>query len=109
MLYDAFFSDQFRNHLEKLTKRNTVLKKRILAKVKDMRNDPLGNSNELGGDFKGKRRIRVGDYRLIYAPCDDCRKKGYERFNNCYGCDSMPSNAIVYFDVLHRSSHEYDS
>lgn len=74
-----------------------------------MRNDPLRNSIELGGDFKGKHRVRVGDYRLIYEPCDDCRKKGYEENNKCFGCDSMPSNAIVYFDVLHRSSHEYDT
>lgn len=80
-----------------------------MAKIKDMRNDPLRNSIELVGDFKGKHRVRVGDYRLIYEPCNDCRKKEYEKFNNCSECDSMPSNAIVYFDVLQRSSHEYDT
>jgi len=108
-LYVAYFSDDFKKHLNKLTKRDTLLKKRILEKIEEMKNNPLRNSTELSGDFKGKHRIRVGDYRLIYAPCDDCRKKNYEKFNNCFGCDSRQSNSIVYFDVLHRSSHGYDS
>ena len=78
-----------------------------MNKVEEMRNDPIRNSIELNYDLKGKRRVRIGDYRLIYAVCLDCRQKGYTKFNQCYDCKSHNDNSIVYFDVIHRP-HGYD-
>lgn len=102
-MYVPFFSDDFKKHLEKLTKRDIVLKKRVADQIEEMKNDPFRNSIELDYELKGKRRIRVGDYRLIYAVCIDCRKKGYTKFNQCYECESKNDNAIVFFDIIHRS------
>jgi mRNA-degrading endonuclease RelE of RelBE toxin-antitoxin system len=102
-LYVPFFSDDFKKHLEKLTRRDNVLNKRIINQIEDMKNDPYRNSIELSYELKGKRRVKVGDYRLIYAVCSDCRKKGYVKFNQCYDCKSKDDNTIIFFDVFHRS------
>jgi len=59
---------------------------------------------EYVGDLKGKWKMKVGDYRLLFAYCEDCRAKGYERFNQCYECKSKNNDAIIYFDVIHRSN-----
>lgn len=104
-MYVAYFSDDFRKHLDKLTKRNSALKERILLKIQEMMNNPYRNSEELTGKFEGKRRIYVGKagYRLIYSICEDCRKKHYETFNSCLDCQKRDNNSVVFFDVLHRS------
>lgn len=106
-LYVSYFSDDFKKHLKKLTKRDSNLKQRILKKVEEMQNDPFRNSKEYIADLKGKRKMRVGDYRLIYAVCKDCRAKEYEKINNCHKCESKKEDSIVYFDVIHRP-HGYD-
>jgi mRNA-degrading endonuclease RelE of RelBE toxin-antitoxin system len=102
-LYVPFFSDDFNKNFRKLTKKDNNLKNRIMQQVEEMKIDPFRNSIELEYDLKGKRRIRVGDYRLIYAVCDDCRKKGYDRLNQCYECGSKGNDAMVFFDIIHRS------
>jgi len=102
-LYVPFFSDDFKKHLDKLTRKDNVLKKRIMNEVEEMKNDPYRNSIELDYDLKGKRRVKVGDYRLIYAVCEDCRKKGFTRFNQCYECKSHGDDSLIYFDLIHRS------
>lgn len=102
-MYVPFFSEDFKKHLEKLTKRDNILENRITNQIEDMKTDPFRNSIELTHELKGKRRVKVGDYRLVYAVCEECRKKGYENFNGCYDCESKPVNSIIFFDVFHRS------
>ena len=102
-MYIPFFSEVFKKHLEKLTKRDIALRNRIINQIEEMKIDPFRNSIELTYELKGKRRVKVGDYRLVYAVCEECRKKGYEKFNNCYDCKSKPANSIIFFDVFHRS------
>lgn len=74
-----------------------------MSQIEEMRENPFRNSIELDYELKGKRRIKVGDYRLIYAVCSDCRKKGYEKINQCYDCKLKGEDAMVFFDVFHRS------
>lgn len=38
----------------------------ILNSLPDLHSDPHGSGKPLKGKFKGKRRIRIGDYRMIY-------------------------------------------
>jgi len=49
-----------------------------MTRIEDMKIDPFRNSVELTYDLKGKRRVKVGDHRLVYAVCEECGKKGYE-------------------------------
>lgn len=68
-----------------------------------MRAEQPRNPIEYVADLKGKWKMRVGNYRMVYAYCEDCIAKGYDRLNQCYDCDSKNDNSIVFFDVFHRS------
>jgi mRNA-degrading endonuclease RelE of RelBE toxin-antitoxin system len=102
-LYVPYFTDDFDKHFKKLTKKDNSLRHRILAKIDEMKKELPRNPIEYIGDLKGKWKMRVGDYRLLYAYCKDCRAKGYERLNECLECKSKDDTSIVYFDVIHRS------
>jgi len=104
-MHKAYFTQDFRKHLEKLTRRDSVLKERIASKIDDMMNDPIRNSEELVGAFKGKRRAYVGKagHRLIFGVCKECREKNYQDFNSCFECASKDISAVIFFDVIHRS------
>ncbi len=56
------------------------------------------------GDLKGKWKMRVNDYRLIYAYCQDCKKYKHQSLNSCYGCGTKGDDALIFFDVIHRSN-----
>jgi mRNA-degrading endonuclease RelE of RelBE toxin-antitoxin system len=102
-LYEANFSDDFREHFRKLTKKDGGLRERLLTKIEEMKAEKPRNPVEYTADLKGKWKMRVGDYRMPYAFCEDCQQKGYERLNQCYDCKSKNNNTIVFFDVFHRS------
>jgi len=101
----AYFTQDFRKHLEKLVKRDSVLKGRIQSKIEDMMNDPFRNSEELVGAFKGKRRMYIGKagHRLIYGICRECREKNHQNLNSCLDCNSKDDTTVIFFDVIHRS------
>ncbi len=101
-MYDAYFSDDFEKHFRKLTKRDGNLRNRLLSKIEEMKTEPPIRSIEYIGDLKGKWKMRVGDYRLLYAYCEDCKAKHYEKFNQCLDCETKDNDSIVYFDVIHR-------
>jgi len=102
-LYKAFFSQDFKKHFEKLVKRDSALRERVLVRINDMMEDPFRNSLELTAAFKGKRRVYVGKagYRLIYSVCKECG--GKKSKNHCSDCDSKGDDAVVFFDILPRS------
>lgn len=104
-MYKPYFKDHFAGSLRKLTKRNTILKKRVESKIKDMLNDPYHNSKELVGQFKGKRTIYVGKagYRIVYVICEECRIKSYQRFNQCIDCNKKEKEAIIFWDIQPRN------
>lgn len=102
-MYKAFFSQDFKKHFEKLVRRDSDLKQRVLAKINDVIEDPFRNSLELTAAFKGKRRVYLGraGYRLIYSVCKECT--GKRCVNPCLDCDSKDDDAVVFFDILPRS------
>jgi mRNA-degrading endonuclease RelE of RelBE toxin-antitoxin system len=102
-LYEANLSDDFKENFRKLTKKDGTLRDRLLAKIEEMKAEKPRNPIEYIADLKGKWKARVGDYRMPYAYCQDCRQKGYERLNQCFECKSKTDSSIVFFDVFHRS------
>ena len=102
-MYDAYFSDDFADHFRKLTKKDGNLKERLQSKIEEMKTEKPRNPLEFVADLKGKWKIRVGDYRILYAYCEDCQQKGYERLNQCLDCGAKSDNSVVFFDVFHRS------
>jgi mRNA-degrading endonuclease RelE of RelBE toxin-antitoxin system len=95
-------TDVFGKHFYKLSKKDNTLKKRVEAEIEEMKLDPYRNSTELLGEFKGKRRVRIGSHRLVFAVCEECRKKKNDVINACYGCKDKKDNSVVYFDLVHR-------
>lgn len=69
-----------------------------------MRAETPRKPTEYLGDLKGKWKMKVGDYRLLYAYCRDCKVKHYEEFNQCFNCKSKNNNSVVYFDVIYRGA-----
>jgi mRNA-degrading endonuclease RelE of RelBE toxin-antitoxin system len=101
-LFTPHFTDVFAKNFKKLAKKDGALRKRVEAEIEEMKNDPYRNSRELIGEFLGKRRVRIGSHRLIYAICEECRKKKHDLVLACYGCKEKDDNSIIYFDLVHR-------
>jgi addiction module RelE/StbE family toxin len=106
-LFTPFFVDGFKKQLDKLTKKDTQLRARLIERINEMSSEQPHSQIALVGDLQGKWKMRVGDYRLIYAYCEDCQTLEYEKLNNCLECDSKGDDALIFFDVIHRSN-DYD-
>lgn len=57
--------------LKKLESKEAV---KILNGLNDIQGDPYAFGDPLEGTFKGKRKMRVGDYRVIYSINDKEQK-----------------------------------
>ncbi|MEU7040284.1 type II toxin-antitoxin system RelE/ParE family toxin [Streptomyces varsoviensis] len=62
--YRALFRPEAQTELRKVP-RETAL--RILAKLAELENDPTGFSTSAPVSRPDRRRLRVGDYRVIYT------------------------------------------
>jgi len=97
--YVPYQTDRFAKSLSKLDK---PIRTRVIKAIDEeitvepYRSDPLAYS------LKGKREYRVGDYRIIFAICEECRAKRFERFNGCSDCKRHGRNDLILFDVGHR-------
>jgi mRNA-degrading endonuclease RelE of RelBE toxin-antitoxin system len=70
--------------------------------------DPYESKRLVDPRLKGKRSIRAGNYRVVFAVCEECRKQHEERLNHCQNCDRNGANNIVVFTCGHRN-HIYDT
>lgn len=63
---DLFLTNQARKELSRIKKGNAKTARSIADAISQLQNDP--NMGEfLHGDLKGRRKLRVGDYRIIYS------------------------------------------
>ena len=69
---------------------------------------PYESKRLVSPEFRGKRSLRKGDYRIIFAVCEECRKLGDVRINRCENCDEHALNDIILFVCGHRK-HIYDA
>ncbi len=68
MAYNITFKASVAKDLKRISKQNT---KRILDKIdEELASDP-GRFPALSGSFAGMRKLRVGDYRVIFVIMDD--------------------------------------
>lgn len=58
------------------------------------------------GPLKEKRKTRVGDYRIIFMICGECRSQQLERFmkTKCQFCDQVHDETVVFFAMGRRST-----
>ena len=70
--------------------------------------EPYKSKKLCSPQFKGKRSLRTGDFRLIIAICAECRQLHEDRINNCYDCNRYGTNNVMIFLCGHRK-HIYDA
>jgi mRNA interferase RelE/StbE len=62
--YRTVFTPEARDELRKIPRENAL---RILAKLTELESDPLGFKTTAMVSQPERRRLRVGDYRIIYT------------------------------------------
>ncbi|MGA2681878.1 MAG: hypothetical protein ABSF44_08775 [Candidatus Bathyarchaeia archaeon] len=97
---------EFDKTLRKLHKPVQKLIDKIIQEVLFL--EPYESERLVSPKFKGKRSLRKGDYRVIFAICEECRKLHEDRINNCYDCNQYGSNNVMIFLCGHRK-HIYDA
>ena len=67
--------------------------------------DPGNADGKMRGLYNGRFKKYVGrrDYRLIYHWCRLCRKENARLEQKCDGCDTIPDNSVIFFDLYHKS------
>lgn len=67
--------------------------------------DPGNADGKMKGLYHGRFKKYVGrrDYRLIYYWCRLCRKENERLEEKCDGCDELPDNSVIFFDLYHKS------
>jgi len=102
-LFDVFITEKFEEQFKKLTKKDATLKKRLSEKIAEMKKEKPSSQVGIVADFRGKCKMRMERYRLLYAYCQDCREYKHQAYNKCVGCETKDNNALVFFEVFHRS------
>jgi len=101
--YTKQFLPTFNKLLRKL--RDNIRIKRIQKKVDEIVTNPYRNIKFGAGKYRGKREERVGDDRIFFVICEQCRKEGHRIYNQCKDCDSTPDNMITFVEIL--EGHKY--
>jgi mRNA-degrading endonuclease RelE of RelBE toxin-antitoxin system len=58
----------------------------------------------LRGAFRQYRRLRVGDYRVMFTVCYECRQKTFQDEVGCKSCPGKPGNSVVLQFVRKRGA-----
>ncbi len=88
---------EFLDRLAKLRKRNRLAAERIDHRLEDLAEDPFRNT-KTDLDPQGPGRIaRVGDHRIIYRYCKDCRQIGAYKKVKCVDCAQCADETVKAF------------
>ncbi|WP_136805777.1 type II toxin-antitoxin system RelE family toxin [Desulfosediminicola flagellatus] len=77
---------------------------RIHKIIDRLLDDPSNADGKMNGLYNGRFKKYVGrkDYRLIYYWCRLCRKENKRLEDRCDGCDAIPDNSVIFFDLYHK-------
>jgi mRNA-degrading endonuclease RelE of RelBE toxin-antitoxin system len=98
--YRIFQSDEFNREFRKLDPQVQRLLDNAIREI--LFNRPY-SSKVLKGKLKGKRSLRVGNYRIIFAICEECRKENYVQLIGCKDCKKHGRNDVIMFTCGPRS------
>lgn len=78
---------------------------RITKVIERLLDAPDMADGKMRGLYNGRYKKYVGrkDYRLIYYWCKLCRKENRRLEKKCIGCDELPDNSVIFFDLYHKS------
>jgi len=96
--YEPVYTKSFQKKTKKL-KNSPDLEKAVTKTLED----PYYNSIFLQGNkFKGKRRKRFQDFRMIYVVCEECRKLNHCKVNDCIGDPTCKEKTVKFINFEHR-------
>lgn len=96
--YRPYATEHFNKSMSEL---HRPVQQRADKAVAEIAADPYA-SDLLKAPLKGKRDYRIGDYRIVYAVCDECRKENWIQMNGCSDCRKHGRSDFILFDVGHR-------
>lgn len=95
--YEVKYTHTFEKKIQNMDK------SRIEKAIVRLAQNPFHNTEFAKGIWRGKRKYRVGDLRIMFVVCDECYRKGHQRFNQCEDCS--PKKLIFIADLI--TGHEY--
>jgi mRNA-degrading endonuclease RelE of RelBE toxin-antitoxin system len=104
--YNLYKTDVFVKSFRKLDRN---VQKMLDSTIKNtLSAAPFETKKLVSPELKGKRSLRKGDYRIIFAVCEECTKLNEARLNRCENCSRHEPSDIVIFMCGHRK-HIYDA
>ena len=96
----------FTRKLESLESADPPGHARVKKCIERLLADPSNADGVMKGLYHGRFKKYVGrrDYRLIYYWCRLCRKENARLEQKCEGCDTLPDNSVIFFDLYHKGS-----
>ena len=88
-----------------MKKKSPVRAKRIESAIQEVLNGPYGDMDFGKALWRGKRKKRVGDDRITFVVCKQCRDLGHQGFNQCSDCDDTPDETVIFVSII--ESHKY--
>ena len=106
-MYEPRFTKQFEKIINSTKKKDIERVRTAKAGVDKILHHPELNDGPLRGDLAGKRKLRLGNFRIVFAMCGECRQTEHIQANDCEFCDETNDRTIVFFDVdLRRKAYE---
>lgn len=104
---DAKYEPQYTKRFEKSLKKNVPsnLRPRIEDGIKKLLEDPYHNTEFCKGLWRGKRKLRVGEYRVVFVICEECQKLNHKVHNRCDGENHEPCFLMI-LDLI--AGHDYE-
>jgi mRNA-degrading endonuclease RelE of RelBE toxin-antitoxin system len=98
--YKCNKTDEFEKAFRKL---DTPVQKTIQKTIEEVLfRQPYASKKLISAEHKGKRSLRKGDYRILFAVCEECVKLREVDINRCKSCQSHGTNDVMIFTVGHR-------
>lgn len=94
MTFELFETDPFKEDIAHL---HPPAADRVRRKISDYlpENATSKACGYLGGRYRQYRRLRVGDYRVMFTVCYECRQRKLQVEVGCEGCPGKPGNSVV--------------
>lgn len=101
--YEPRYTKRFEKSFKKNVPNN--LKQRIEDGINKLLEDPYHNTEFGKGLWRGKRKLRVGDYRIAFIICEECQKLDHKVMNRCGEENHQPSFLMVVDLIV---GHDYE-
>jgi hypothetical protein len=104
MRYDLYETNRAKEGRKKLERGGAHIKESIRKAYERLSQDPYSGTTFLKGLLRGKRKLKFmgKKLRIVFAICEECRRLGQKKLNNCRDCEHIPNNAVMIFDIFFK-------